>query len=617
MESGRKSINELFGVTKYFYIPDYQRSYAWEDKQINDFFDDFKANYNGVNKRYYYGTILLQDKGNDGTRERYDIVDGQQRLTTLIVFIKCLLDRVITIPNRPEFFDDETISDTRKEFISYKGNYHLCLQADDNEFFHTYVLSDNVPTDYRTPSQKRLYHLKERFNGLLQNVSDDVALSFLEKINATNILVYLVGSRSEASLIFETTNDRGKQLTNIEKTKSYLMYKASLLDDAEQLLETIQTRFNLIYQDYAAFEGRQIWEDSILQYTFIAYEDWSNTGKQKEYQHYMESMKNKSESLLDANNYDGFREYVETYTFNIQQSFSTIKMIFNKQYDEFKDLIALNVLSLFYPLLIKAYRFDLSEDKKSFRKICRLLEIFVFRVYHIQKYLTSKFQTKWYELAKRFNGDFDSLGNSIISLIKNSEVGTDDTFISSLEDKNFFEKYSSSTKNYFFWKYENYLRISKQPVATPMPHDDLKKVKGSKTNLSIEHIVARKNTEEHSKIISDEGIIVVGHGEKFNKEYLNSIGNLTIDPQSANSSKGKKDVEEKVSKYFNKAPYKCQNELEGFMVDSKWKLESQEARKKALIKFAKDTWCSYDKYYVNNASVENVDNIEEDEDAEE
>lgn len=615
MESGRKSINELFGTTKFFYIPDYQRSYAWEDKQINDFFDDFKANYNGVNKSYYYGTILLQYKGKEGTKERFDIVDGQQRLTTLIVFIKCLLDRVLKIKDRLEFFDDETIDDTRKEFIIYKGNYHLCLQADDNEFFHTYVLGDNIPIDFRTPSQKRLFHLKERFIELLSKVNDEIALSFLEKINTTNILVYLVGSRSEASLIFETTNDRGKQLTNIEKTKSYLMYKASLLDDSEQLLETIQTRFNLIYQDYAAFEERQIDEDSILQYTFIAYEDWNNTGKKKEYQHYMESMKKKSEDLLEKNDYDGFRNYVEDYTLNIQQSFSTIKGIFNNQVDEFKDLVALNVLSPFYPLLIKTYRCD-NIEKKQFKKVCRLLEIFIFRVYHIQNYLISKFQTKWYELAKRFNGDFDSLCNSIISLIKSPEVGNDESFISALEDKNFFDKYNSTTKNYFFWKYENYLRTIKQPISTPMPHDDLKKVKGSKTNLSIEHIVARKNTEEHSKIIADEGIIVVGQGEKFNKEYLNAIGNLTIDPQSANASKGKKDVAEKVSKYFNKAPYKCQNELEGFLVNGKWRLDSQENRKKALIRFAKETWCTYDKFYVEAAVVENVDDIEEDEDSE-
>lgn len=613
MESGKKDLTELFTGNRFFYIPDYQRNYAWENKQIYDFFDDFKANYNGANKRYYYGTILLQAK-EDGIKEKFDIVDGQQRLTTLIIFVSCLLKRLVSIPNRDEDFDDDEIRKIKDRFIIHKNNYILTLQEDDNDFFHTYILEDNVYSDdFRTPSQKRLFHAKEEFTKLLEKASDDVVLGFMSKINATNILVYKVNSRSEASLIFETTNDRGKQLTNIEKTKSYLMYKASLLDDAEQLLATIQTRFNKIYQDYAAFENKQISEDSILQYTFIAYEDWNNSKKQKEYQHYMDSMKEKSESLMESKKYSEFIEYVERYTKNLMESFSVMKKMFSLDYEEFKDLQAMGVLYNFYPLLIKTFKYDTSIEKESFKKICRLLEIFVFRVYLIRKYLTNKFQSKWFELAKRFSGDFDALGNSIIELIKADEFGGDDAFNNDLEDKNFFDKYSSATKNYFFWKYENYLRTTKQPIASVMPHEDLKKVKGNKANLSIEHIVARKNTEEHSRVIADEGIIVVGHGDKFNKEYLNSIGNLTIDPQSANSSKGKKDVEEKVSKYFNKAPYKCQNELEDYMKDGKWRLESHEARTKSLIKFAKDMWCSYDKFYVASANVENIVE-EEDED---
>ena len=227
MVSGLKSINDLFGFNKtnekegpdiYFYVPEYQRNYAWEDKQINDFFDDFKTNYNGANKKYYYGTILLQSIENEGSKEKFDIVDGQQRLTTLIVFIKCVLDRIAKIKNRSDSFDDEALSGIVKQCIIYKGNYRLTLQQDDNDFFHTYILKDNPYSDnFRTPSQKRLYHLKERFIDLLNNISDDIAIACIENIMSTNILVYIVYSRSEASLIFETTNDRGKPLTNIEK----------------------------------------------------------------------------------------------------------------------------------------------------------------------------------------------------------------------------------------------------------------------------------------------------------------------------------------------------------------------------------------------------------------
>ncbi len=503
---------------------------------------------------------------------------------------------------------DDNIKDLQRYFIYYKSNFVLNLQTDDNDFFHTYILNDNKYSDsFRTPSQQKLHYLKMKFNELLKNCNITEILPIIDRILSTNILIYLVGSRSEASLIFETTNDRGKLLTNIEKTKSYLMYKASLLNDSEQVLEKIQTRFNNIYQDYASFEGKQIGEDSILQYTFIAYENWHTTGK-KEYQHYMEFMKSKVELFFTNNDEAGFIKYVEQYTLNIKESFSSIKNIFKESFDELKDLIALDILSNFYPLLIKAYRFD-NNEKINFKIVCRLIEIFVFRVYVIQNYLTSKFQTKWYELAKKFDGDFPSLKKSIIKLIEDQDVGTDESFIKALCDNNFYNKYSSTIKNYFFWKYENYLRNTKQPISTLMPHEDLKKVKGKNTNLTIEHIVARKNSNEHSRVFADERIIVVGHGEKFNREYLNSIGNLTIDPLSANASKGAKDVTEKISKYFNKAPYKCQNELESYMINGRWSIESQNKRLNALIDFAKHNWCEYMKF--NEDTVNKYDFLED------
>lgn len=616
IQSGRTTLNDIFSGSHFFYIPDYQRNYAWGDKQIKDFFDDFKTNYSGKSKRYYYGTILLQQQESIGYRERYYIVDGQQRITTLIVFIKCLLDRIQHIANRPSEYDEEYIQENKKQFLKYRENFILSLQKEDDVFFHTYILGDQAINDvFRTPSQRKLFHLKEKFIELLNKISDDVALSFLDKIRATNVLVYLVDNPSEASLIFETTNDRGKLLTNLEKTKSYLMYKASLLEDGEQILTTIQKRFNEIFQDLEFFEDKQLNEDSILQYTFIAYEKWNNAGKQKEYQHYMETMKKKCEGFFENNKIEDFRKYVEEYTLNIKESFSAIKQIVMSSYEEYQDLVALKVQFVFYPLLIKTYRADSSVDKKNFRNICRLLEIFVFRVYRIQGFTTKRFQTTWYELAKKFNGDFGVLTNSIIDLIKHPKAGNDERFISCLQDRDFYTRYESAIRNYFFWKYENYLRANEQPIAPPMPHEDLRKEAGrKKTGLTIEHIVAQRNTEEQSRVISDERIVSVGHAEKFNREYLNSIGNLTIDPLSANASKGKKDVEDKMINYFNRAPYKCQNELGTFLKNNKWKIESHEERQKKLVAFAREKWCSYDAFYVPNVLSETLsDNTEEDE----
>ena len=92
MENGQKMLSELFGGRRIFNIPKYQRAYAWEEKkQLKDFLEDL--NNQRIGRDYFLGTILFQEKsGKEGGFELIDIVDGQQRITTIIIFMKVLID---------------------------------------------------------------------------------------------------------------------------------------------------------------------------------------------------------------------------------------------------------------------------------------------------------------------------------------------------------------------------------------------------------------------------------------------------------------------------------------------------------------------------------------------
>ena len=580
MDNGKLRIDNIFNGKTFFSIPDYQRSYAWEEKQLKDFFEDYMNNYNS--QEYYYGTILLQMTKND-KKEFCDIVDGQQRFTTLIIFMKCLISRLSSM----EY--DETAM-LYKHFIKNGDLCILKLQADDNDFFSTVILDNKKASETKTPAQKRLLYAKSFFEDKIRCCSDEQVEELLERVCSTNVLIYLIQDSIEAAMIFETTNDRGKSLTNLEKTKSFLMYKASLcLNEPEQILGKIQSRFSEVYRDFESMIPLNIGvdENSVLQYNYIAYEKWKTDSSIKEYSRYMEYFKNTVEELArNGNAAEEYKpllsDYIENYTYNVQQSFSAYK---------FMDIIALDRTASFMPLLIKCYRYDDSDDKSKFRIICRLCEIFSFRVYVIFDKMANKLQSKWYTLARDFDGNFKNASDEIIAMIK--DVESDDAFIQALTSPDFFTKYSSSEKNYFYWKYENYLRLTKQPVATLMTHEDLRQKENKKLFMTIEHIVAQSNSGEKSKVITDALKIDIGSVKVFDEQYLNSIGNLTLDPQSANSSKGKKYVNEKNSKYFVKAPYKCQNELEEFMVDNKWTLASIKNRKKKLLSFAKEMWCDF------------------------
>ena len=114
---GKQSIKSIFIGDRYFKVPNYQRSYAWKEKQLNDFLDDFSHTENY--QKYYYGTILLQQKNSDDSDDVYEIVDGQQRLTTLIIFVKCLIDRLYAVGETSE------ADELKMKYINYKNNYVL------------------------------------------------------------------------------------------------------------------------------------------------------------------------------------------------------------------------------------------------------------------------------------------------------------------------------------------------------------------------------------------------------------------------------------------------------------------------------------------------------------
>lgn len=158
MDNGKLRIDNIFNGKTFFSIPDYQRSYAWEEKQLRDFFEDYMNNYNS--QEYYYGTILLQMTKKD-KKEFCNIVDGQQRFTTLIIFIKCLISRLSSM----EY--DETAM-LYKHFIKNGDLCILKLQADDNDFFSTVILDDKKASETKTPAQKRLLYAKAFFEDKIQ-----------------------------------------------------------------------------------------------------------------------------------------------------------------------------------------------------------------------------------------------------------------------------------------------------------------------------------------------------------------------------------------------------------------------------------------------------------------
>ena len=578
MQNGQKTIRDLFDGSKMFNIPKYQRAYAWQEKQLADFVDDIENQ--RLDKAYFFGTILFQEKGkSENDFEYIDIVDGQQRITTLIIFMKLLLDQI------GEDGKENEINKLKDRYIQLYDEYKLQILPDDNDFFKSYILQDNSLSkdNVRTPSQKRLLDAKNYLRQRFVNYPRGTLRNFREKIESATVLTYSVQDNAEATLIFETTNDRGKSLTNLEKIKSFLMYKTYLASDSPDThLDGIQSRFGEIYRDHEEINNR-IEEDATLQYHFIAFEEWQG---QEGHQQHVQTIKNAVNKLV--NNGDGSRamDFIDRYSRELKDSFMIMKQLLLSREPHLLDIFALNRPATFYPLLFKAYKFDESNGRQSFKRVARLVEIICFRVYGIRRRRLDAGREELYRWARDFNGNFCELIGNLQEFI---EWGCNDTeFLQYLLSPNFYNDISSNDMNYLFYKYENYLRTKEQPVCDRMSHDEFVN-RDSRTRFSIEHIIPQNPDE--GNVVEDQSIRPEITSE-FQENYLHCIGNLTIDPVSANSSKSNLPFEHKDQKYFRRAPLKTQNELIDFLnrETDRWDETSIDRRRGKILEFAKTHW---------------------------
>lgn len=280
MQTGKSTVKDIFDGTRIFNVPTYQRAYSWErEDNLEDFLNDLCSQH--PDRPYFLGSFLFHQNGNKSEFALVDIVDGQQRLTTLVIFMHVLLGQLIAQGST-------LVSErTRRIFVRDGDIFKLESANEGNTFLHDLVLGDRLyaPEEVTliTHSQRLLLDARQYFEEQLARHD----LTKLEKIYATavnaDVLLYVVDKISMATQIFELLNDRGRRLTDLESIKSFLMYNAGIAyDHPEQVIGKIQEDFAEIYR---LIESHKINDRDVLRYHMLAFEPYPSdyTDKPKAY----------------------------------------------------------------------------------------------------------------------------------------------------------------------------------------------------------------------------------------------------------------------------------------------------------------------------------------------
>ena len=289
-----KPLDSLF-KEKIFRIPDYQRGYAWQREQLKAFWEDLVNLSDG--RSHYTGVLTLTGLPRVPETEKefwlvddhnyrvYHIVDGQQRLTTFIIFVQAFVEFVKSLPENEGKADEaiyltdtQNVADVQRRFLfkvkptgdqfrTYKFGYtednpsydylrHRILGepggASVQETFYTLNLS-NAKRYFA--EQLAEMHAQEGVAGI-QDIYKKLTKRFLFN-------EYIIKDEFDVFVAFETMNNRGKKLSDLELLKNRLIYLTTLYTDEEldaasrqNLRETINDAWKEVYKQLGRLRAK-------------------------------------------------------------------------------------------------------------------------------------------------------------------------------------------------------------------------------------------------------------------------------------------------------------------------------------------------------------------------
>jgi len=215
IEGTKKVLKELLSLDHFYRVPEYQRPYSWDAEQFQDLVNDLlDAN---KEQEYFLGTIVVHKK--DGV---CDIVDGQQRLTTIMILMAVLRDLI----------KSQKFKDNLQEKIIQKENEvdgipeKVRIEVKDREIFDELIITNNGTnkdlSGAKLPEPQWRYVLAiTTFKNKLQPFSQKGLEDFAKFLNQNCVMIYLATTTfDDAFKLFTIVNDRGKQLRRIDILKA-------------------------------------------------------------------------------------------------------------------------------------------------------------------------------------------------------------------------------------------------------------------------------------------------------------------------------------------------------------------------------------------------------------
>ena len=562
---------------KLFRIPEYQRHYSWQTKQRNELFEDIKklqaAREKYDERTHFMATIVClktkdKEKVGSNTFYVYDIVDGQQRLTTLVILLKA-----ISLKLR----NDEQLDEAKeldKLLVKDDGRLIILQNNHDNRLIlRDYLKNGNEPQadSIQTVADKNIFQaIKdcEKFINCHSNVVDLLAL-------VKNYLYFIFQSLEDKGAvytIFEVLNSRGLDVDWLDKCKSLLMgllYEYASSPENNDLFSQHLNELHSYWSDiYREIGLQNIPGHEIIRFAATLKEE-SGAGRPLSAEDTLEFFKNDCTKV--SSNDLVINKIIENTVWlkNITSCLS--KLYADKRRNAVTDITQARLLAVAIML-----RKDLREEERN--SLLEQWERTSFKIYGLFRKDSRTKVGEYVRAAKKIRKDANATVNDLLNTI--ARIGSDfpiDTAVEELKKHDFYSNWQKELQ-YFFFRYEEYLA---KMNGTQLDKIIWNEIWESNPNNTIEHILPQDKSKPcWNHFTEDE-----------HRELVHSMGNLCLLAPRLNSEAGNKGFSDKKETY-KKASLMLLNEIvsDNGVERSVWDKDAINYRREQLIKFAMEQW---------------------------
>jgi hypothetical protein len=544
---------------KTFTIPVYQRNYEWKEQECLKLFSDIEAIASG-NKSHFIGTIVyVTSENSNATWSEFTVIDGQQRITTLMLLLKAIYDLTNDEDTKSEIWDDYL---TNKRAREEKHRIKL-KPIDSDSLTWENVITGQIPNNTSSHLWKNYEFFKSKVTD--SRFSPDDLFEAIQKIDI--VYIQLETGKENPQVIFESINSTGLNLTPADLIRNFLLMNCESQDKQTELYKKYWIKIEALLTS-------QVIPDFIRDYLTMKNGSLVKTGnvydsfKQYAYTHFLS---NEEGLLTELCRYAEYYSWFKFYQSNNKELNSLLL-----QFHQMKSFVAFEVLLWFFD---KCYDKHTMTEKQLFDVIRILLSYQYRRLVCKAQYnfslSTNALNTTYVSLPREI-GDAEDIPGKLLEILaaktSSQTFPRDDVFKSAFQT---FDLYSAKLAKYTLTMIENALNPREKVALTE--------------EITIEHIMPQKLTATWKGELGKDY-------EQIHTQWQHTIGNLTL--SGSNSELGNISFSDKKAIYINSNISLSRDAAK----EDAWNAKTIQTRASRLFDKALEIWALPERYNLSSDS---------------